>query len=138
MAVAQSENSSYRLTWTFSNTGDGIQVLYRAAGVVRSELKSPQEAPIDGYEPSITIDGQSVIDADGPTGEKPACFLFRVRTALDEKGNVVSANYGKIYLGSDFRIAYYLNPTANSRTLEYDPKRNLFPDEFGGLVINDF
>ncbi|HEY5893154.1 MAG TPA: hypothetical protein VIT91_07975 [Chthoniobacterales bacterium] len=100
-------------------------------------MKSPKEAPTDGYAPNITIDGQRVVGADGPVGEKPACFLFRVRTVLDAKGKVISARYGKIYPGSDFRIAYYFNPTPNSRTLEYDPKRNLFPREFGGLVVND-
>jgi hypothetical protein len=47
-----------------------------------------------------------------------------VRTVLDEQGNVKSALYGKIY-GDFMHFSYYLNPTPNSRNVEFDPKRNL-------------
>jgi hypothetical protein len=55
-------------------------------------------------------------------------FYFRVRTALDHQGNVVSAQYGKIY-GDLAQFRYYLNPTPNDRNIEFDPKQNLV----GGL-----
>ena len=54
---------------------------------------------------------------------------------MDKKGKVVSALYGKI--DRDFRFdifnsktaallfTYYLNPNANDRNMEFDPKRNL-------------
>jgi hypothetical protein len=59
-------------------------------------------------------------------------YFFRIRTVLDEEGNVKSACYGKIY-GDFMDFRYYLNPTPNSRNVEFDPKRNLLqglkPDE---------
>jgi hypothetical protein len=51
-------------------------------------------------------------------------YYFRVRTKLDENGNVVSARYGKIY-GDFMQFSYYLNPTPNDRNVEFDPKQNL-------------
>ena len=51
-------------------------------------------------------------------------YYFRVRTKVDDGGNIVSAYYGKIY-GDFMQFSYYLNPTPNSRNVEFDPKRNL-------------
>lgn len=47
-----------------------------------------------------------------------------MRTVLDEKGHVKSALYGKIY-GDFMHFRYYLNPTSNSRNVEFDPEQNL-------------
>jgi hypothetical protein len=55
-------------------------------------------------------------------------YYFRVRTALDPNGDVKSALYGKIY-GDFMQFTYYLNPTPNSRNIEFDPNQNLL----GGL-----
>ncbi len=129
-------NGSYRLKWTFSNPGDGIRVVPPDQGA-RSELKSPKEAPADGYAPGLEINSEGrVSSGDGPIGERPACFVFRVRTVLDEKGKVVRAQYGKMY-PEQLNVVYYLNPVPNSRSLEYDPKRNLF-GKMSGEVINDY
>lgn len=131
------ENGSYRLQWTFSNPGDGIRVV-PFDQAARSELKSPKEAPAEGYAPSLQINSEGrVVGADARLGERPACFLFRVRTVLDEKGNVVSAHYGKIY-PEQLNVVYYLNPELNSRSLEYDPARNLFEKLPGNERINDY
>ena len=65
--------------------------------------------------------------------------MFRIRTVLDDMGNIVSARYGKIYgpieygesdtnPGGKVRFTYYLNPTPNDRNVEFDPERNLFTD----------
>jgi hypothetical protein len=51
-------------------------------------------------------------------------FFFRVRTVLDEHGNVKNARYGKIY-GDFMDFGYFLNPEPNSRNVEFDPKHNL-------------
>ena len=51
-------------------------------------------------------------------------YFFRVRTVLDEEGNVKSALYGKIY-GDFMQFRYYLNPTLNDRNVEFDPEHNL-------------
>ena len=52
-------------------------------------------------------------------------FVLRLRTVLDENGNIKSANYGKIY--GDFlgTLTHYFNPTKNDQSLEFDRKRNL-------------
>lgn len=131
------KDDSFRLDWTFSHPGDGIQIVAHPAANVRSELRSPTEAPSSGYKSKITFDGKRVIGVNGLPDERPECFLIRVRTVLDPKGNIVSCNYGKIYTSSAFRVALYLNPTPNSRSLEFDPQLNLFPKMFGGLIIND-
>ena len=46
-------------------------------------------------------------------------------TKLDEHGNIISAQYGKIY-GDFLSFTYYLNPTSNDRSIEFDPDKNLF------------
>ena len=89
-------NGSYRLRWTFSDRGDGIRLVPFDQGA-RSELKSPKEAPVEGYAPALEINSEGRVVAGGRLGERPACFLLRVRTVLDENGKVVSAHYGKIY-----------------------------------------
>ena len=62
-------------------------------------------------------------------------YFIRVRTVLDDKGNIKSALHGKIH--GDIILApmnsktckiifdYYLNPTPNDQNVEWDPKRNL-------------
>ena len=75
-------------------------------------------------------------------------FVFRIRTLRDEKGQVKSAYYGKIYgditfkklFGGTTEVAapsflYYLNPTPNDRNLEWDMKNNLCinPGDIGQL-----
>jgi hypothetical protein len=130
-------NGTYRLRWTFWNPCDGIRVLPLDAGT-RCELKSPKEAPAEGYAPGLEINSEGrVVGADGRLGERPACILFRVRTVLDEKGKVVSAHYGKMY-PEQLNVVYYLNPEPNSRSLEYDPARNLFGKLPGSERINDY
>jgi hypothetical protein len=51
-------------------------------------------------------------------------YFFRVRTVMDEKGDVKSAFYGKIY-GDFLQFTYYLNPTPNSLNMEFDTHQNL-------------
>lgn len=121
-----------------------------------SQLASAHEAPEDGYVQSFSR--AMATDADGGLGgatnvrhaDAGKCYYFRVRTKRDTQGNVVSANYGKLYgpleirpalarYGHDiskgqggFFIQYlYFNPTPNDQNVEFDPKRNLVP---GGNV----
>ena len=51
-------------------------------------------------------------------------YFFRVHTVLDENGNIKSVLYGKIY-GDFLKFSYYLNPTPNDRSVEFDPKQNI-------------
>jgi hypothetical protein len=52
-------------------------------------------------------------------------YIFRVNTALDEKGNIKSAQYGKIYGDFEEALTTYLNAETNSRELEFDMQHNL-------------
>lgn len=115
-----------KLTVGFSNAGDGIQQYIVPDNEKYSGLRSSYESPADGYQSQIVK-----LDASHP-GQSPvfeydenAVYFFRVRTILDENGNVKSALYGKIY-GDFVNFQYYLNPTPNDRNVEFDLKRNLF------------
>ncbi len=102
-------------------------------------------APESGYANQLVrVSKKSPADGKAATDNDPhRNFFFRVRTAVDNKGNVIQAHYGKIYgdLGfvggnhavsghfASFKwIASYFNPTPNDRNVEFDPKRNLNPD----------
>ncbi|MEI8340805.1 MAG: hypothetical protein WCH43_04605 [Verrucomicrobiota bacterium] len=133
-ATGSVEKSDYVLTWTFPNKGDGI-IVYPYEGGARSELRSPTQAPADGYSSQVTVDAEG--RPIGQSGDaRPLSFAFRVRTLLDDAGKVVSAHYGKIYPEA-YKAVYYFNPIPNSRTLEYDNKRNLFTDLKSFEQIND-
>lgn len=113
------------LTVSFPNKGDGIQNFYIPSNESGSELASPHEAPITGYQTTVVRrksrhpGQQMALDFD-----QNRHYFFRVRTTLDQQGNVTSALYGKIY-GDFMHFTYYLNPTPNDRNIEFDPKRNL-------------
>jgi hypothetical protein len=107
--------SGYILSMSFPNPGDGIQEFTVPDAEKGSGLRSAHAAPVDGY--------QSEVAQTEMTNPKRN-FYFRVRTKLDENGNVVSARYGKIY-GDLAQFTYYLNPTINDRNVEFDPKQNL-------------
>ncbi len=120
-----------KITVSFPNPGDGIQTFTERPGDKGSALRSPQDAPAGGYQPRLV---REVIAQPGQPSkvdfDPDRVNLFRVRTVLDERGNVVSALYGKIY--GDFtqmQFRYYLNPTANDRSVEFDPARNLLPGQ---------
>lgn len=120
---------------TFPNDGDGIQPVV-AAPNVGSELRLPRYAPETGYEPKL-VKSTSRAAADQmivPANKEDLNYFFRVRTRKEDK-KIVSTNYGKIDRDIDFDIinsdtallffTYYLNPTANDRNMEFDPKQNL-------------
>jgi hypothetical protein len=120
------QDYDYKLTVSFPKAGDGIQefpVPYK--NMEGSALRSPHEAPTNGYQPQIvrlnvSHPGQKLIfDYD-----ENRVYFFRTRTVLDENGNVKSALYGKIY-GYFMQFKYYLNPTINDRNIEFDSKQNL-------------
>jgi hypothetical protein len=118
-------DAGYVLSISFPKRGDGIQEFYlpptRFPGD-GSALRSAQKAPINGYQSEI-----SQTEMTNPNRN----FYFRVRTKLDENGNVVSAYYGKIY-GDLAQFTYYFNPTPNDRDVEFDPKENLMTNlKFG-------
>ncbi len=123
-----------RLTVSFPNEGDGIQCVPVPPRGGGSVLRLPGTAPEDGYMTNL-VKRVARERADKPPFwniEEDANYFFRVRTNKDDKGNTVSALYGKIhgdFSGFDsgkLTFTYYLNPTPNDRNLEFDPKHNLF------------
>ena len=96
-------------------------------------------APEGGYRSKFNIwFGQTKTMQDDTNIDKNACHSFRIRTVRNERGEIISALYGKIY--GDFRFTYryyliptgvsftyYLNLTPNDRNLEWDMEHNLCP-----------
>lgn len=119
------------LAVTFSNEGDGVSAM-QVPLQGGSALRLPPLAPENGYVTNIVkrvIEDQTGLHSDIQEDQN---YFFRVRTQKDDKGNIVSALYGKIY--GDFQLdergrvtfTYYLNPTPNDRNVEFDPSKNLF------------
>lgn len=132
------EDFDYTLSITFPNTGDGIQNFTVSDLEKTSRLRSPQEAPADGFQSKIVKvmnrhPGQGTkTDMNNPNQN----YFFRIRTVCDEQGHIKSGLYGKIY-GDFMQFRYYLNPTPNDRNVEFDPKQNLFPENSRGGVSLD-
>ena len=133
------------LTVSFTNLLDGIQEFVLQPPQKGSDLRSPRETPVEGYQNNLSFrrarkpDQLSSDWIDETKDGKN--YFFRVRTVLDQNGGIKSALYGKIYGGFKFGGAVengyleipncYLNPDPNSRSMEFDPKRNLFKDSKG-------
>lgn len=129
-----SRDYDQKFTLRFSRLQDGITV-FKHPKNIGSALKWPYEAPLSGYESSrtwilkwsIKEGGRgTTIDLGGETN-----YLFRVRSEVDEKGNVVRAMYGVVSgdfipvggnneIGRNVSFTYALNPDW-TRNLEFDP-----------------
>jgi hypothetical protein len=128
-----------KLSISFPHAGDGIQEFDSPGppGSAGSDLRSPQEAPQNGYQPQL-IKIHSWHPARPGTNTYDHIhknYFLRVQTVLDDQGHVKSALYGKIY--GDFDDAFWtlLNPEPNSRSVEFDPKHNLGRGGFHGWVL---
>jgi hypothetical protein len=114
-----------KITFAFPKVGDGVQLYTIPDSETGSDLRSPHIAPTDGYLPEMTRETSALQGQPSKFEFDPnRIYLFRVRTAKDHDGNIVSAHYGKIY-GDFMQFTYYLNPTPNDRNIEFDPKQNL-------------
>ena len=124
------------LTISFSNAGDGLIGVKKPLNQ-GSRLRLEYYAPVGGYAPVLERKAfaHSKMEPMTVGYDKEQNYYFRIRTVLDENGEVESAHYGKIHGDIEFwpnrkiRFRYYLNPTPNDRNLEFDPERNLFPGE---------
>ena len=131
---------------SFSSIHDGIKKYGSEEEVYGSEFKFPYSAPVNGYKNQLDHSAKATViekkyRREMFTEETYDRFIlgyvFRVNTKVDAEGNTISANYGKIRGeiegdtnskggGGYVRFTYYYNPVANERSLEFDPKRNLF------------
>jgi len=126
------EKNGGLLTLTFTGEHNGFIPIEDSQLLTESTFIFPYTAPQDGYEnTSLVVDKRNaVID------ERKQNHFFRIRTELDEQGNVVSALYGRmenleywVTAIRDRKINFYylLNPTPNDNNLEWDGKTNLLP-----------
>ena len=130
-----SGNSKRVIKITFPGKNDGLIVFDRDLWK-GSKLRSDYEAPDQGYQPAVTL-VRTIIESKVTDDAKlDRNYYFRVRSKLDEDGNIISANYGKIY-GDFMSFIYYFNPTPNDRNVEFDPSRNLLKIEgvYRGVLI---
>ncbi len=125
-----------KLTLVFKDAYSGV---YKIKTDEFSKFKSPYHALTNGnfvqemkfsylrgIKASETFNGQLKGDE---------CLILRVRTKVDDDGNLVSAHYAKIYGPMMFGYAlespgsmemrYYLNPNENDPNLEADTTKNL-------------
>ena len=133
LKIASDREFNAELTVTFPNKGDGI-VVALSEPVTGSEFKTSRAAAPSGYNPELVL---HYSDTERP--QSVFGYFLRVRTVLDQDGQIESALYGKIH--GDFRFYpgtiaptsgmgfdYYLNPTPNDRNVEFDPQKNLIKD----------
>ena len=126
--IEDQNNFDNSLYISFPNEKDGI-LLFEDTPREGSIFASDYLAPLEGYEAERTLtrirkNGKLTSTFD----REKANYYLRLRTKLDEDGNIVSAHYGKIY-GEFFQFTHYFNPIPNDRNLEFDPQQNLFPHE---------
>lgn len=128
------------LTLRFSNEDDGIQSYFDKPNE-GSVLRSPHNAPSKGYESEIVVNrNRTRTKRFNVRDREDQNYIFRIRTKLDDKGQVESALYGKIYGNvrldnvnlkdktGTVRFNYYLNPKQNDTNIEFDIEKNLFKD----------
>jgi hypothetical protein len=110
----------YKLTVGFPNAGDGIQEYVVPATEKGSGLRSPHEAPLDGYQPQLIKENYHHPGEKGRHYDFDENRVYFFRVTLPD-----GPHYGKIY-GDFMQFTYYLNPTPNDRNIEFDPRHNLF------------
>ena len=129
-----SVSKMYKMTMTISMPGDGnglVEIPCRENAGIKVRT-----APSEGYANSTArwFGWFGGGDGDKTDCDKNRCCAFRIRTMYDDRGNIKSAYYGKVYGDFDMgdidgvRFLYYLNPTPNDRNLEWDMKNNLCPN----------
>lgn len=109
---------------------------YRATKVKSDNLQSAYLADTNHlYQSQIEYSAYARFDTRQEDSERPILFddeylVVRSRVKTDGKGNIVSANYSKIY--GPFRIGRELtyrqsnyNPNVNDPNIEFDVSRNL-------------
>lgn len=136
------DKSNWRVKFTidFPNEGDGIQMV-ESDWKHGSELKLPHHAPTGNYQPKMVFDYKKESgknwDRNKYTTNDNHYYFFRVRSKLNDDGELESAVYGKTKgplkainfapgRTVNLHFSYYLNPEENDTNLEFDITKNLF------------
>ena len=109
---------------SFANQGDGLKCLEPDPDR-DSRFVGLYEAPESGYRADwvqVRERKAGQLESGNYAADGKRMFVFRVRTILDAKGNVLQANYGKID-GDFMQFTIYLNPTAGDRSIDPDQGR---------------
>jgi hypothetical protein len=129
-------NTEFYFSIRFSNPLDGLVPFFitDASDKWRSDIESfyksdylaPNSGFIDEWDFHRIRKGKK--KGYDTNMKKTRNYYFRVRTKVDEDGNIESAHYGKIY-GEFPRITHYFNPTSNDRNVEFELLKNLSRDK---------
>jgi len=117
-----------KLEIAFPNEKEGL-INVEDEFIPQSVLRMPHEAFPEGYQSTYSY----TVEEGNRYGRRDDIgFFLRTRVVIDEDGEIISANYAKIYGDFDFRavgyigFTYYFNPEPNDRNLEFNGE-NLFP-----------
>ncbi|TVP77433.1 MAG: carboxypeptidase regulatory-like domain-containing protein [Puniceicoccaceae bacterium] len=123
------------LTIRFLNDHDGILV---GDWFPESRLRSPHVAPESGYQQDFTVtfgrkkEGRKVENFG--SRESDPLLIFRVRTEVDDEGNVIRANYGKIEEGISFDGVWDRQSHINFRHLFFNADSESVSLEYEGVI----
>ena len=121
----------------FTNKYDGAYVMKKDTF---SSLKSVYQADSNAVyhqEFAFVYDRLSGTIKKNTNFPESNYLVIRTRSKTDEKGNLISANYSKIYgpvttSDSGIHVDYYFNPNENDPNLEADTTQNLLnPGDLG-------
>jgi hypothetical protein len=144
--AAEKDGGSY-LMMRFANPADGIAGPF--VNSMNSKFISGYEAPPNGYSSeyrfangdryNYLLENAKASNAEVPSPGGEQWFAMRIRSQVDQGGELSSAYFAKIIgtpnITTKFphphtcnlnEVCYYINPTPNSRNLEWDTKTNLF------------
>jgi len=126
------------LTTTFSNKYDGIQSFKLDMGGDfgdGSRFRTPRHAPETGYQDKLVTRYDTSSPETYVYQTMDTYYFFRVRSEMDENGNLKRAMYGKIRgdlvarplkdAVARLELFFWLNPDY-TRNMEFDIERNLF------------
>lgn len=129
------DNFDATMILTFSNSHDGIQLFKDDGGGdfnVGSSFRLPRTARESGYQSMLKKRTSAGAYGRHWDHSDSSNYIFRVRSEVDENGNLKRAMYGKIYGDLKFSpgsisigMNYYFNPDY-TRNLEFDYNKNLF------------
>ena len=116
------------MTLNFSNAKEGIALVDKDY-CIYSGLRMPHLAYENGYDATWKREENTYSPR---TTKEGIGYFLRTRVKMDDKGEIISANFAKLTSDIQFdprgrvEFTYVFNPTPNDRNLEFDPHANRF------------
>ncbi len=129
---------------SFPNEGDGIYVSKCLNSKRKgSDLLLPYVVPDVDFIPSFSLTFQYKDNMSTSNEDKSRLYYIRFNSVLDEKGELISAQYAAIPGEFTFIMGkydcpiflYYVNPNINDKNMEFDKKNNLMAGRFSKWLI---